>query len=323
MHTPIRWLTVVLALLSSACSENNGLPAIVGTLAWDRIELVAEIGEPITEIRVREGDRVEAGQVVLQQDASRYQAQLDEAEAARAQAAARLAELRRGPRSERIREARARLAGAESVLDARDKDLARIRSLVAKRLISSQDLDRARADRDTALANRDAARAELEELLAGTTAEELQQATDALTRAEATVRAARLTLERLTIRAPVPARVDALPYKAGERPSPGAVVAVLLGGTAPYARVYIPEQLRVHIAPGRAAEVMIDGKPQPFAARVRSVSQEATFTPYFALTERDRSRLSYVAEIVLTDPTASALPAGVPVRVTFPDLVLP
>ncbi len=323
MHAPIRWLTVVLALLFPACSENTRAPDIVGTLAWDRIELVAEIGEPITEIRVREGDRVKAGQIVLQQDTNRYQAQLDEAEAARAQAAARLAELRRGPRSERIREARARLAGAESVLDARNKDLARIDSLVVRKLMSNQDLDRARADRDTALANRDAARAELEELLAGTTAEELQQATDALASAEAAARAARLTLERLTIRAPQPARVDALPYKVGERPAPGSVVAVLLGGEAPYARVYIPEQLRVHITPGRAAEVMIDGMPEPFAARVRSVSQEATFTPYFALTERDRSRLSYVAEVVLTAPAASALPAGVPVRVTFPDLALP
>jgi HlyD family secretion protein len=309
MQIPIRGLAPVLALLLFACSENTRPPDIVGTLAWDRIELVAEIGEPITEIRVREGDRVETGQVVLQQEASRYQAQLDEAEAARAQAAARLAELRRGPRSERIREARARLAGAESVLDARNKDLTRIRSLVA--------------NRDTALANRDAARAELEELLAGTTAEELKQATDALARAEAAARATRLTLGRLTIRAPQPARVDALPYKVGERPSPGTVVAVLLGGEAPYARVYIPEQLRMHINPGRAAEVMIDGTPEPFAARVRRVSQEATFTPYFALTERDRSRLSYVAEVVLTGPAASALPAGLPVRVTFPDLVLP
>jgi HlyD family secretion protein len=323
MQIPIRGLAPVLALLLFACSENTRPPDIVGTLAWDRIELVAEIGEPITEIRVREGDRVETGQVVLQQEASRYQAQLDEAEAARAQAAARLAELRRGPRSERIREARARLAGAESVLDARNKDLTRIRSLVAKKLMSNQDLDRGRADRDTALANRDAARAELEELLAGTTAEELKQATDALARAEAAARATRLTLGRLTIRAPQPARVDALPYKVGERPSPGTVVAVLLGGEAPYARVYIPEQLRMHINPGRAAEVMIDGTPEPFAARVRRVSQEATFTPYFALTERDRSRLSYVAEVVLTGPAASALPAGLPVRVTFPDLVLP
>ena len=62
---------------------------------------------------------------------------------------------------------------------------------------------------------------------------------------------------------------------------------------------------------------------QAFAARVRTVSQEPTFTPYFALTERDRSRLSYVAEITLTGPEASGLPAGVPVRVTFPGLTTP
>jgi HlyD family secretion protein len=56
---------------------------------------------------------------------------------------------------------------------------------------------------------------------------------------------------------------------------------------------------------------------------VRTVSQEPTYTPYFALTERDRSRLSYVAEITLTGPEASGLPAGVPARVTFPGLTTP
>ncbi|MFQ5551869.1 MAG: HlyD family efflux transporter periplasmic adaptor subunit, partial [Gemmatimonadales bacterium] len=175
-------------------------------------------------------------------------------------------------------------------------------------------------ERDAAQADRDAARAELEELLAGTTAEELKQAEDALARAGAAVRATRVTLERLTIRAPLAGRVDALPYKLGERPSSGAVVAIMLGGEAPYARVYVPEKMRVQITPGRLAEVHIDGAAQPFAARVRSVSQEATFTPYFALTERDRSRLSYIAEVVLTEPDATGLPAGLPVRVTFPDL---
>jgi HlyD family secretion protein len=30
---------------------------------------------------------------------------------------------------------------------------------------------------------------------------------------------------------------------------------------------------------------------------VRWVSSEAAFTPYFALTERDRGRLSYVAKV--------------------------
>ncbi len=323
MNTQCRRFALALVLLLAGCNQSASHMQVMGTLEWDRIELIAETSEPIVEIRVREGDQVQAGQVVLRQETSRYQAQLDEAEATRAQAAARLAELKRGPRSERIAEARAKLAGAESVLDARNKDLERIRALVAKKLISTQDLDRARADRDSALASRDAARAELGELLAGTTAEELKQAQDALARAEASLRATKVTLERLTIVTPQAGRIDALPYKLGERPSPGAVVAVMLGGEAPYARVYVPETLRVQITPGRLAEVHLDGTEQAFAARVRTVSQEPTFTPYFALTERDRSRLSYVAEITLTGPEASALPAGVPVRVTFPGLTTP
>ncbi len=321
MKIQCRQLTVLLAaFLPVACSAPTNLPGAVGTLEWDRIELITETNEPIVDITVREGDSVQPGQVILRQDTIRYRAQLDEAEAARAQAAARLAELARGPRPERIAEARARLAGAEGVLTARTNDVARIEALVTRQLVSAQELDRAQADRDAALASRDAARAELAELLAGTTAEELKQAQEAQDRAEATLRATRITLERLTLRAPQAARVDALPYKVGERPPTGAVVVVLMAGEAPYARVYIPEPLRVHIAPGRSAEVHVDGVAQPFVGRVRNVSQEATFTPYFALTERDRSRLSYVAEVVLTGPQTSNLPAGVPVQVVFPDL---
>lgn len=306
--------------LPMACNAPPQVPAAMGRLEWDRLELVVEANEPIVDIVVREGDTVGAGQVVLRQETIRYQALRDEAEAARAQQAARLAELRRGPRSERIAEGRARLAGAEGVLKARVNDVERIEGLVARQLISPQELDRARAERDAALAERDRARAELAELLAGTTAEELKQAQEALDRAEATLRATGITLERLTVRAPQAARVDALPYKLGERPPVGAVVAVLMTGEAPYARVYVPEPVRVHVVPGGAAEVHVDGVPQPFAGTVRKVSQEATFTPYFALTERDRSRLSYVAEVVLTGAGASKLPAGVPVQVTFPNL---
>ncbi|GAG92015.1 unnamed protein product, partial [marine sediment metagenome] len=40
------------------------------------------------------------------------------------------------------------------------------------------------------------------------------------------------------------------------------------------------------------------------------------FTPYFALTEHDRSRLSYLAEVDV--PDASSLPSGVPLEVDFP-----
>lgn len=290
---------------------------VVGILEWDRIELTAEANEPIVEVLAKEGDKVRTGQVILQLDTQRLTAERDEADAALGQAAARLAELRRGPRAERIVQARARLRGAESESITAENDLARVRSLVKKSLASPEALDNSRAQYDRARAERDATRAALEELLAGTTAEELEQAEAARAQADARLRALEVSLRRLTVTAPRDGRLDTLPFKLGERPRSGAVVAVMLSGAAPYARVYVPEPQRVRITAASRARIFVDGLDQPFDGRVRMVSQDAVFTPFYSLTERDRSRLSYVAEVELEGRQAAELPAGVPVRVEF------
>jgi len=49
---------------------------------------------------------------------------------------------------------------------------------------------------------------------------------------------------------------------------------------------------------------------------VRWIANEAAFTPYYALTEHDRSRLSYLAEIDVVEEQGR-LPDGVPVEVDF------
>jgi HlyD family secretion protein len=94
-------------------------------------------------------------------------------------------------------------------------------------------------------------------------------------------------------------------------------LVVLLAGEQPHARVYIPEPLRVRITPGTVARILVDGLDEPLDGRVRWVSSEAAFTPYFALTEHDRGRLSYAAKIDLED-FSRRLPDGVPVEVVFP-----
>ncbi|MBT8075709.1 MAG: hypothetical protein KJN61_04505, partial [Gammaproteobacteria bacterium] len=83
-----------------------------------------------------------------------------------------------------------------------------------------------------------------------------------------------------------------------------------------YARIYVPETLRSSVQPGRKLDVRIDGQERVFEGTVRWVSADASFTPYFALTEHDRSRLSYLAEVDV--PGASSLPSGVPLEVDFP-----
>ena len=314
MKTRITALVALTLLASCAAEENPNL--VVGELASDRHELTAEVNEPILSIAVSEGEVVVAGQVLIEQDSTRATARLREAEAALAQHQARLDELVRGPRSEQITAARANVEGATQDFEFRQSELTRIKEVHARGLASPDLLDRARAALDAAEANLKLRLAQLEERLAGTTIEELAQAEQAVKQAAARRDNALTDVERHTLRAPVDGIVDSRLFELGERPAPGQPIVILLSGAQPYARVFVPEPLRVRIAPGTRALVSIDGLDQAIDGRVRWVSSEAAFTPYFALTERDRGRLSYVAKVDLGE-TRERLPDGVPVNVEF------
>ena len=93
----------------------------------------------------------------------------------------------------------------------------------------------------------------------------------------------------------------------------------MLADGPPYARVHVPEPIRARVHPGLGARVMVDGVKGGFSGRVRTVSHDAAFTPFYALTDKDRGRLAYLAEVDLLDSAARQLPTGVPVQVTFED----
>lgn len=137
----------------------------------------------------------------------------------------------------------------------------------------------------------------------------------ALAEADALMTQASIARDRLVIRAPSAGRIEALPFEIGERPPRGAPIAILQVGTGPFARVYVPQAARAAIAASPSLEVYVEGYDAPFEGSVRFISSEAAFTPYFALTEHDRGRLSYLAEIDLRGEGVAALPTGLPVEI--------
>lgn len=314
MNAHGRLAALATLFLLAACDSASDNNRIVGELASDRIELTAEVAEPVTEILVAEGETVTAGQVLMRQDPTRANARLAEADAALGQARARLDELVRGPRSEQIEAASAAVEGARDELNFRRSDFARVQEIYAKDLTSEERLDRAKAALDVAASNDKLLRAQLQELLTGTTIEELAQAENAVKQAEARRDLLAVDVARHDITAPVDGIADSRLFEIGERPNPGQAVMVVLGGKQAYARVYVPEQLRVNVAPGREAMIYVDGLSEPIPGRVRWVASEAAFTPYFALTERDRGHLTYLAKVDIADSRAR-LPDGVPVEV--------
>jgi HlyD family secretion protein len=313
-----RWTlpAALLALASlAACGKQDEMGPLVGTLERDRIEIIAEEAEPIISLEVREGDRVEVGQVLLKQETEVAGARVAQAGAQVDEAQHKLTELQRGARKETIAEARARVAVAHAAAERDERELMRSEELVKQRLISQSQLDQARAARNASAASSRESEAALAELLNGTRVEQVDQARAALAAAQSGKRELEITDSRLVVRATRAGVVDALPYKAGERPPRGSPVVVLLADTPAFARVYVPEPDRVRVVPRARAQIIVDGVAEPLEGFVRWVASDAAFTPYFALTQRDRSRLAFLAEVEVTDSRVRTLPAGVPVEV--------
>jgi HlyD family secretion protein len=309
-------LLPTLLTLLAGCNHGSAPPPLLGTLEWDRIAAVAEVSEPIMQILVKEGDHVDADQLLMTLDPRRTQAQLDAARADQQRLGAALDELRHGARIETIDASRAALARAQAT--AANALLVRDRARQgAKQGAQAQaDLDNANAALRQADADANAARANLDELLHGTRPEDLAQGEAALAQAQASVAQLTVTLERLSVRAPRAGRIDTLPFKLGDRPPQGAGVVSLLVGDAPYARVFVPETQRVGIKQGARFNIKVEGIEHAFTATTLRIASEASFTPYYALTGDDASRLVYRAELGLEGAQARDLPAGVPCQAT-------
>lgn len=320
MHRLMPLVAIILAtlLLAGAGCTREAPHEIHGTVERDRLELIAESNERIVEIPVHEGDRVPAGTVLVRQEAGTAQPRIEQSRAALVEAQRRLADLEQGPRENEINDARAALQGAESELQTAMSEYTRVDTLVRRKLLSESNLDQARAARDSARAARDSARARYDLLRQGSRTEQVAAARASAERAKAALAEIETVASRYTVTAPRDGIVEALPYKLGERPTAGRPVAIVLADGAPYARVYVPEPLRAQFVAGTKVQAAVDGKADKLNGTVRYISAEAAFTPYYALTQKDRSRLAFLAEITLDDVNAATLPAGMPIQVFVP-----
>ncbi|GFK55646.1 HlyD family secretion protein [Vibrio cholerae] len=301
----------LLALLLSACSAENP-PQALGTLERDRITFSATSNEIIRELPISEGEHVKVGDVLVKLDSQIQTTLLTQALAQQAKAQASLTKLTNGERPEDIAVAKARAQHKEAELT-----LNRKAELVAKRLISQSEVDAARSARDSAQAELASAHEEFTKLTAGARIEDIEQAKAELAVAQANVTLQQQKLDELTILATRDGILDSLPYHLGERVSKNAVVAIVQADRLPYARVYVPATHRAAFVVGQTVTVHVDGIKDQYQGKIRWVANEPSFTPYYALTEKERSRLMYLAEVDLPE-SAMDLPSGLPAQVDLP-----
>lgn len=308
-------ITIILGLLTACAPDKQ---QALGTLEWDRLNGRAVASEVITEIYAQEGDRVKAHQALIKLDDSLQKAHVKKLEATVEQARWQVRQLESGYRSEEIASAKAELEATTTTRKNKQLNFQRQRTLRQRNLNSQRQFDDAKQRYEQALGTEEVALQKLKELQSGYRVEEVEQARANFNAMQAELEYQQTLLTRYTVFASRAGKLDSLPYKLGDKPPINAVLTTVLAGDAPWARVYLPETWLSHLSVNMSVDVHIDGLKHAISGKIRFISSVPTFTPYYALSEEDRSRLMFIAEIDLLDDIAQSLPLGIPVQVAAP-----
>ncbi|MEM9255574.1 MAG: HlyD family efflux transporter periplasmic adaptor subunit [Pseudomonadota bacterium] len=306
---------LLLLLLLGGCERSP--QRALGTLEWDRMNGRAIASEVVTELLVQEGDAVVAGQPLLRLDARLQEASVMQTQAQIEQIQAELRELRTGFREEQVAAARARYEASVSARENAELEYERQKKLEKDQLTSERNLDLARTRLDETIGREESDFERLKELKAGFRVERIQQTEARLRAAEAELDYQETLLLHYTVVAERDGVLESFPFKLGDKPPAGAVVTTVLAGEGPWARVYLPELWMSSVRVGTEVDVYVDGRDLPVEGRVRHIESRPTFTPYYALAEEDRQRLTYVTEIDLAGGEARELAVGIPVQVAL------
>lgn len=314
--------------LASACNRSPSASErrVSGYVEATEVRVAAEVGGRLLDVKVAEGDRVTAGDIVARIDTADVELAIRRAEAERAQAQAQLALLRAGSRPEDIRQASAQLQSAQSdvraaqaELEAASADLERFEGLLRVNAGSVKQRDDARTRRDIAQARvkgaqerAQAASDALARVRAGARPQEIDAATARVAAVDAQIASLQKNASDALVKAPVGGIVTSRLLDTGEMAAPHAPIAVVTDLDHAWANIYVDEQLVPQLKIGQAATIVTDAG-QRLPGTITFISPKAEFTPRNVQTAEERSKLVYRIKIT-ADNTAGVLKPGMPVE---------
>lgn len=247
-----------------------GFAAGNGRIEANEIDIATKYAARLLELRVEEGDLVQAGQVIAVLDTRELAAQLRSAEAAILQA--------QQQRDQVLAEIRQR----QSELALADKELQRSLVLLGKSFVSEQKVDQQRTVRRTAEA-------------AVAAAESRRGSAEAAIRvAEAEAERIRDLLQDGTLTAPKAGRILFRLAEAGEVLPAGGKVATLLDLSDVYMTFFLPTEAAGRVAIGGEARLLLDAAPgRAVPAQISFVAARAQFTPKQVETRSERERMMF------------------------------
>jgi HlyD family secretion protein len=274
------WGALALLLFFAGCNSQKN--AVSGTIEVDEAHVGPRMAGRVEKIFAQEGDHLKDGQIIAQLEASELQARRDLA-AAQIDTA--------------IRDADAAAAQLEFLR----ADAKRQKDLLARRVVSPNDAERAESAAKTQEKNVEAAQMRIIQARAQLADIEAQ-------------------LKEMQVVAPAESVLEVLTVKVGDVLPPNGEVATLLLPQHLWVRVYVPETWLGKIKLGEQVRLRVDSFPgKDFPGVVEQVNRQAEFTPRNVQTVEDRIKQVFGVKIRLPNDD-DRLRAGMAADVYFPNV---
>jgi len=299
-------------------SADDGPLQLQGNVDIRQVSLAFDGAGRVRDVRVDEGDRVKAGQVLALLDTQTLQLQAAQAQAQIEGQRQTVARLRNGARPQEVVQAKSQLAAAEADAARAAQDLQRLQGVATAtdgRGISAQELDRARSAAKVAAASAELQRQALALVEQGPRKEDIAAAEAQLQGAEAQLALLQHQVAQGELKAPVAAVVRSRLVEPGDMVNPQRPAFTLALTQPKWVRVFVSETDLGRVRAGQAAQVRSDSHPDAtVSGKVGFISSVAEFTPKTVQTEELRTSLVYEVRVVVEDPQ-DQLRLGQPVTV--------
>lgn len=294
-------IPLLLAAASCRGGRDPGLIRASGHVEATEVRIATKVAGRLQSLRVDEGDRVEAGQVVAEIDTTDLKLALAQARAEAEQAAAELRLRLAGARKEDIAELEAQVASVKTDLEAAQRDLERMQGLLDKGSGTTKARDDAQTRRDVTASRLEAMRQALARMRAGSRPEEIEAARARLAAMQARMAVLQQQIQDATLPSPLEGIVTEKVAEAGELLQVGSVVCVVTDLAEPWLNVYVGEPDLARLRLGQPAEVVTDDG-QTRQGRITFIASQAEFTPKNVQTRDERVKLVFKVKVGLDNP---------------------
>jgi HlyD family secretion protein len=310
----------VSALFATAACRPKQDPNVVklnGRLEAPTVDLAPKVAGRVVEVKVKEGDRVKAGDLLVTLDLGETALAPERDRRGLESSQARYADLQAGSRAAEIRAAEEEVADRRAALELARPELERQQILLSKKVGTPRDVDVARANLERAQANLKMSEEKLRLAREGFRRGQTDQARADVSRAQTVLRQSESVAREAEIRAPADGVVLHRIAEPGLLLSPSQPALTMAFTGRLYVRTFIPETKLGKVRTSQAATVTVDSFPgQSFPAHVTEISPDAEFTPKPVETREERVNQVYAAKVDLDAGWNAPLVPGQPAEVS-------